>query len=90
MQFQPSEKFLRSVVNLQVSDDFKNILLELQNYQLRMGTRFHLYQGDELVKLQGRSALAIDLLRTMNPEYAAKELANLALKAKEAGQKPVY
>ena len=90
MVFQPSEKFWKAVVNLQISEEFKTIRMELQRYQLAMGVRFHNYQGDDLVKLQGRAALSLELLQKFDPDYARKELANIELKVKEADRKPVY
>ena len=90
MQFQPTEKFWRAILNLQISEDFKTIRQEIQRYQLTMGMRFGHFQGDELAKLQGRSLLTMELLQKFDPDYARKELANLELKAKEAAQKPVY
>jgi hypothetical protein len=90
MQFQPSEKFHRAVLNLQASEDFEKIRQELQKYQLTLGIRFAHLNGDDLAKVQGRSLLAMELLQRFDPNYARKELATLELKAKEGNQKPLY
>lgn len=90
MHFQPNEKFWRAVLNLQASEDFKTIRMELQKYQLMAGIKFPVYEGSALAQLQGRAALAIELLQKFDPDLARQELARLDLRQKEADQKPVY
>ena len=79
MQFKPGEKFFQAVLNLQASQDFVDIKKELEAYHLDAGLRFPSVDGVPLVKLQGRTALVLELLTSMDPAYALAQLESIKM-----------
>jgi hypothetical protein len=74
VQFRPDKDFLLAVLNLQINEDFQKIVQSIQAYHLQCGLEFPRYRLDDLIKLQGRSALALEFITSVDPKLAREEL----------------